>query len=265
MGFFTRKDSAAARKGEARRAPVSSEIQAAELRARARRRLAGSVILALAAVIILPMVLDSRPTPVADDVSVSIPGKDAPYQPVVSDPQAQQPAQQAANPAQSAQPASNSAAPAEPLAPPVATAPPQPVPEAPATAALPRSLARPAETRPPETKPASVARSDDGAVAMALLEGRKPPAAAAPAKPAPSAGGNYVLQIAAYGSQADAQSRYAQLRQSGITNAYIEPYTVGGKSQYRLRVGPFPSREAAQATQARLRALGYDNGFIAAK
>jgi DedD protein len=241
---------------------VSSEIQAAELRARARRRLAGSVILVLAAVIILPMVLDSRPTQVADDVSVRIPGKDTPYQPAVSSPQAQQPAAAA----QSAPDAAGSA-PAPAAA---------PIPEAPAMADLQRSLAKPepskpepkaearAEPKPAESKPAPVVRTDDGSVAMALLEGRKPPVAA-PAKPAPSAGGSYVLQIAAYSSQADAQSRYNKLRQSGITNAYLEPYTSGGKSQYRLRVGPFPSREAAQAAQARLRALGYDNGFIAAK
>lgn len=136
-------------------------------------------------------------------------------------------------------------------------------------ASLQRSLAKQDQNSPPgktaeskpQAKPAPVVRTDDGAVAMALLEGRKPPAAS-PAKPVPGAG-NYVLQIAAYSSQADAQSRYAKLRQSGISNAYIEPFTVGGKSQYRLRVGPFPSRDAAQAAQARLRALGYDNGFIA--
>lgn len=274
MGLFTRKDSAVARKGEARRPPVSSEIQAAELRARARRRLAGSVILVLAAVIILPMVLDSRPTQVADDVSVRIPGKDTPYQPTVSNPQAQQPAQSASAPAtQSAPDAANSAPAANSTAPAAAAA---PIPEAPAMADLQRSLAKPepskpepkeqarTEPKPAESKPAPVARTDDGSVAMALLEGHKPPVAA-PAKPAAGASGNYVLQIAAYSSQADAQSRYNKLRQSGITNAYLEPYTSGGKSQYRLRVGPFPSREAAQAAQARLRALGYDNGFIATK
>ncbi len=125
----------------------------------------------------------------------------------------------------------------------------------------PKSQPKPAESKLPEIKPAPVMRTDDGSVAIALLEGRKPPVSA-PVKPAQSAG-NYVLQIAAYSAQSDAQSRYAKLRQSGITNAYIEPFTSGGKSQYRLRVGPFPSRDAAQAAQARLRALGYDNGFIA--
>ena len=186
MGLFTRKDSAVARKGEARRPPVSSEIQTAELRARARRRLAGSVILVLAAVIILPMVLDSRPTQVVDDISVRIPGKDTPYQPAVSSPQAQQPAQAASAPAAPAAADAANSAPATNMAPAAAA----PIPEAPAMADLQRSLAKPepskpepkaearAEPKPAESKPAPEARTDDGSVAMSLLEGRRPPVAA---------------------------------------------------------------------------------------
>ncbi|SSW71118.1 Cell division protein FtsN [Achromobacter agilis] len=97
---------------------------------------------------------------------------------------------------------------------------------------------------------------------MALLEGRAAPAAPAPK---PAAKGNFVLQIAAYTTSEDAQSRRSKLHQAGVTNAFVEQATIGGKQQYRLRVGPFPSREAAQAAQARLRTLGYDNGFIAAQ
>jgi len=272
MGLFTRKDSAAAKKGNngvRARPSVPSEIQAVELRARARRRLAGSVVLVLAAVILLPMVLDSRPTPVADDIPVRIPERDAPYQPAVSEPQAQQPAPQPQQPAaaptpapaEQAAPAASGTPPAASATPPVALAPP-PVPDASRSPAKPEF--KPIEPKPAENKPEAKrpARSDDGSVALALLEGRKPPASA-PAKTA--SGGNFVLQIAAYGTQADAQARNTKLHQSGITNAYVEPSNAGGKSQFRLRVGPFPSREAAQAAQARLRALGYDNGFIAAQ
>ncbi|PTN50191.1 sporulation protein, partial [Achromobacter xylosoxidans] len=120
----------------------------------------------------------------------------------------------------------------------------------------------------PDPKPATPAkpdnRSDDGARALALLEGRSAPAASAPA-PKPAAKGNFVLQIAAYTTSEDAQSRRGKLHQAGVTNAFVEQATINGKQQYRLRVGPFPSREAAQAAQARLRTLGYDNGFIAAQ
>lgn len=44
---------------------------------RARRRLVGAVALVLAAIIILPMVLDSEPKPLPSDLTIEIPAKDA--------------------------------------------------------------------------------------------------------------------------------------------------------------------------------------------
>src|SRR5450830_2188413 len=43
---------------------------------RARRRLIGAVALVLAVVILLPMVLDSEPKPLADDIAIQIPSKE---------------------------------------------------------------------------------------------------------------------------------------------------------------------------------------------
>jgi DedD protein len=45
---------------------------------RARRRLVGAIALVLAAVIGLPMIFDSEPKPVADDITIQIPPKDKP-------------------------------------------------------------------------------------------------------------------------------------------------------------------------------------------
>lgn len=45
---------------------------------RARRRLVGAVALVLAVVIVLPMVLDPEPKPLADDISIQIPSRDKP-------------------------------------------------------------------------------------------------------------------------------------------------------------------------------------------
>ncbi|MHA7185156.1 SPOR domain-containing protein, partial [Burkholderia pseudomallei] len=42
---------------------------------RARRRLVGAIALVVAAVIVLPMVLDSHPKPVTDDVQIDIPNR----------------------------------------------------------------------------------------------------------------------------------------------------------------------------------------------
>ncbi|MBR8655487.1 SPOR domain-containing protein, partial [Achromobacter sp. Marseille-Q0513] len=86
MGFFKRKDPADQAQSS-KRAAVPSEVQAAELRGRARRRLAGAIALVLAAVIVLPMVLDSQPVPVADNIPIKVPERNTPFQPQVSEPQ----------------------------------------------------------------------------------------------------------------------------------------------------------------------------------
>ncbi len=272
MGFFKRKDPADQAQSS-KRAAVPSEVQAAELRGRARRRLAGAVALVLAAVIILPMVLDSQPTPVDDNIPIRVPERNTPFQPQVSEPQVAAPQTPAPGSAAPTDPSAIPTPPAISSVQPPATATPATPPATqpatpPATAAVtpPKPEPKPATPPKPEPKPAPKpdTRSDDGARALALLEGRQAPAATTPA-PKPAVKGNFVLQIAAYTTSEDAQSRRGKLHQAGVTNAFVEQATINGKQQYRLRVGPFPSREAAQAAQARLRTLGYDNGFIAAQ
>ena len=68
---------------------ISSEAQAAELRARARRRLIGAVALVLAAVVVLPMVLNPEPDRVATDIPIRIQGPQTPFTPSVDSPLAQ--------------------------------------------------------------------------------------------------------------------------------------------------------------------------------
>ncbi len=56
--------------------PDAIEPQLDELRRRARRRLVGAVVLALAAAVLVPMLLESDPKPLGEDVSVKIPPVD---------------------------------------------------------------------------------------------------------------------------------------------------------------------------------------------
>src|SRR5271169_2094270 len=53
------------------------EPQVDELRRRARRRLVGAIVLALAAAVLLPLLLESEPKPLGDDVSIQIPPIDS--------------------------------------------------------------------------------------------------------------------------------------------------------------------------------------------
>src|SRR5437773_10075911 len=53
-----------------------ADINVDELRRRARRRLVGAIVLALAAAVFVPMLLESDPKPLGEDVSVRIPPVD---------------------------------------------------------------------------------------------------------------------------------------------------------------------------------------------
>ncbi|QIM49679.1 SPOR domain-containing protein [Pusillimonas sp. DMV24BSW_D] len=283
MGLFSRDSGSASDRRKSGRSTTDS--QANELRVRARRRLVGALVLVVAAVIVVPMLIDTNP-----------PANDA-LQPIVLPPVASSPEGQLAQsgnstgsitiervdipaPSDSANNGAN----------PEASSGSQQLQQTsePATGSTSSSASQPpaanndeSETRKPEStsesaqsststnaqaqqEPARNSRSDDGAVALALLEGRQPPGAGE-GQTAQSDTGSFVLQIAAYTTEQDANARRDKLFEAGVTNAFVERAVSGGKPTYRLRVGPFPSREAAQAAQTRLRALGYDNGFISSK
>src|SRR5262245_6755801 len=56
--------------------PEASDPAVDELKRRARRRLVGAIVLALAAAVLLPLLLESEPKPLGDDVSIQIPPLD---------------------------------------------------------------------------------------------------------------------------------------------------------------------------------------------
>ena len=282
MGLFSRKDGASPRKPAVRPRPSgSSEAQAAELRVRARRRLAGAVALVLAAVVVLPMLLDAERQPVPDNIAIRIPDRNTPFQPSLSEPPASEPDSGSGGPVQGvAAPVSGGALSAS-----------SPSMSAPSVASPP-SMSAPTPSAKPEPKPdpkvkqdaaskaeakaqananAPSSRTDDGARALALLEGRPTASATPPAGSAPPAvkaqeKGNFVVQAASLDTAADAQGQRDKLTAAGLSNAFVDgPVAVNGKQKYRVRVGPFPSREAAQAAQTRLRTLGFGGAFIASQ
>lgn len=265
MGLFSRKESTS------RTSRTSSDEQLVELRNKARRRLIGAVVLVLAAIIVVPVLLTDNgiqePDQVVSVIPSIIPPSEEQYrlsenlEPVTAgdnidnteDPGLiESPLTAPPSPNQTEQ---NSSAASPPQ---IAAAEPKPEPKPdPKPTPAPRPDPKPAVKAEPKQP---VARTDDGAIALALLEGRTPPS-----KPVTSSGGDVVVQIGAYSSRADADSRRSKLVSSGVSNAYVESVTVSGKPAFRLRVGPFPSRQAAQAAQARLRSLGYENSFISSK
>ena len=262
MGLFSRKDSAPSRKPIGKPRPsVTSEAQAADLRIKARRRLAGAVALILAAVVVLPMLLDSEPAPVASNIPIRIPDRQTPFQPNLTEPNtstASTSGQVTPSSGTNLKPTPNVTE--DTSAPAAATTPTKPD-AASKPAVTPSQEASRPGTTPPPAAPNAQQRRDDAARAIALLEGRSPVASAP--SPNPPVRGNFVVQAMSLDSDTEAKKESTVLISAGLNNAFVDgPVDVNGRPKFRVRVGPFQSREAAQAAQTRLRTQGYGGAFI---
>lgn len=278
MGLFSRKKSEQTTRSTSR-TTTSSEAQAAELRGRARRRLIGALVLVLTAIIVVPMLFDDTSTQQADtplvlpaivppipepDLAAVNPPEYSVDEPVLVEGALQTGESTAADSASEAGLTTDATAPVVQQSPTDASeaghtaGQPDVAPSQPDRASTPQP--KPAAPASQTSKPKPEDRTDDGSMALALLEGRVPATTSQSAKPAQQ--GSFVLQVAAYSTEADAQSRRSSLIDAGVTNAYVEQAVSNNKTTYRLRVGSFPTRDAAQAAQARLRALGYDNSLL---
>jgi DedD protein len=208
---------------------------AAGLRARARHRLIGASALLLAVAIIVPMVLDPEPRPVAENIPIDIPSERAPFAPRLSLPPV---------------PAADNV----PLAPPPELPPPAVEPKAAAVAA-PKSDSKPAP-KVDEAKAAAVAEKS----ARAALEGKaaEPPASALPAV---SKGGRFAVQAAAPASDKSARELSERLKKSGFST-FTEKIETQDGTRYRVRVGPYATREDAERARARLKELGHGGNVV---
>ena len=202
--------------GNERRAEVRDP--AAELRARTRRRLIGAAALLLAAVLVLPMLLDTAPRPVREDIAITI----ASPPPSVQKPADRAPAfDEKVAEAERAEPA-----PSEPVANAARPSPP------PAPQAAPPPAPQPAAQPAPPSSPAP------------------PPAVAAPGAE------KFAVQVAALSNAAAARELAARLKKGGF-NAYVEAVSSADSTLHRVRVGPFAGREEAQRAAEKLRAAGH--------
>lgn len=223
---------------------------------RARRRLVGAIALVLAAVIGLPMILDSEPRQLPDDIDIQIPSKDTPA------PAAQAKAGLVAKADTNA--ARNSLSAEEEIVEPEAPAP--------APAAAPKETVKEtvkvepkpveAEKKPPvaSAKPEAVepkaaphapstSKADDAARARAILEG-KPVASATP-----HASGKVVLQVAALASQDKVNELQKKLQAAGL-KSYTQKVATESGERIRVRIGPFANEAEADKARAKLTKIG---------
>ncbi|WPX34136.1 SPOR domain-containing protein [Actimicrobium sp. CCC2.4] len=243
---------------------------------RARRRLVGAVTLVLAAVIGLPMVLDSEPPPLGDDVLVQMPSKDLPARPSQPKTAAVTPpaaiAQEAAldkseevvepasvpqasagkrpAPVDQAKPMASADLSATPES--KSQAKPEPKPE-------PKPEVRPEPEPKPEAKPEPTPAEEkaaDSARAMAILDG-----SAARAKPADKKSVRLVVQVAALATKEKVDELQDKLKTAGI-NSYTQTISTDAGQRIRVRIGPFSSQEEADKVRARLNKIGLSGTVV---
>lgn len=243
-----------------------------ELKKRARRRLVGAIALALLAAIVLPMVMDQEPKPVAQDIQIRIPNQDAgsftsrilpvkpgstptPLPPATVPEAKPQPAVKPDTPAAKAEPPKSEPAKPEP-------------PKAASTASL-------AAAAPKQPELRAAAPADEKLLAKKPEEAKSEKA---PAKPGPKANGKtdqtraeaalnggeqWIVQIGAYRDPTNVRNLQAKLKEQGY-NFYTEPLVSDGVKKTRVRAGPFPSKEAAEKAREKLKRIGVD-GVVAQK
>ncbi|SFC45915.1 DedD protein [Polaromonas sp. OV174] len=258
------------RRGGAKSAPVAGPATPPEsvdvIRKRAKHRLIGTVVLVLIGVLGFPLLFDTQPRPIAVDIPIEIPAKNAVKPLVMPAPVAvTAPASPAVAAPTEKVAAAASLAPKEEI---VVSKPalPQVVPaqiaiktEAKPEPKVEAKLEAKVETKSPvkvEAKPApkpAVPAGDDGARANALLNGGTA-VAAAPKAAATDVEGRMVVQVGAFADPAKAHEARVKLEKAGLKTYTQVAETKDGK-RIRVRVGPFASKADAEKAAKKIKAL----------
>lgn len=241
---------------------------------RARRRLVGAIALVVAAVVILPMVLDSHPKPVTDDISIDIPSRPAPK--VARTDEDTQAGVAPDNPAPDAALAASGLAPttvatqgqsgaAKPQSTATNAAPTaKPVAKPPVPAAVAANTAPAAPVAQVPAKPVKTPATPSAANVPAPSEDSANTAAASAdansGTPASPPGSRFAVQLGAFANDANARNWAAKLKAAGVP-AYTEHRKqADGSTLTLLRAGPFADRAAASAAIAKVREAGLTSG-----
>ena len=259
--------------GKGSGAVPQDEATLEQIRTRARHRLIGAAVLVMLAVILLPMVLESKPRPVSGPIAIEGLRSDGPA--TVAQVPAAAPASASAS--ASTPPAASTPAtptPATSTAASTAATPPVPAPAPaasmattpatlPATSSAPGATAAMPPAAQPAKPPASAAKpkADDPIAAFADATPRKPSdkpvAKPAPARPEPpkAEGVRYAVQVGAFAEAQAVRETRAKLDKLGLRSSVQTVDTAGGP-RTRVRIGPYATRDEADKAAAQLRAAG---------
>ena len=264
------------------------DINVDELRRRARRRLIGAIVLALAAAVIVPMLLESDPKPLGEDVSVKIPPEDSARfvnrlsdkaatdksaKATATDPLAKSPGVK-----ETARESAKDSATTTPVTDPAPTAPVSGGTAVGNTTGGPAATiasAQPTNVPPPKKSLAQAEQKMLGATgkpavpsatATPTATAPAPAATAAPAMATPTTADapreGFSVQLAAFADDKGANSLANKLKKAAYP-AYTEPLTTSKGTLWRVRVGPYSSRDEAVGVRDKLKGEGY-SGIVAA-
>ncbi|MDP3521796.1 MAG: SPOR domain-containing protein [Hydrogenophaga sp.] len=213
------------------------------VRRRARHRLIGAAVLVLLGVVGFPLLFDTQPRPIAVDIPIEIPSRQAakplpaPVKPdataTVKDSLGEREQVVAAG-VPAAQPAPSPAV--------VAEVKPEAKPE-------PKAEAKPdpkPETKP-EPKPAARPDTADSARAQAALEDK--------------AVERIVVQVGAYAERARAQEVRLKLERAGL-KTYTHVANTPEGERIRVRIGPYENRAEAEKAAAKVKGLGLPTAIL---
>ena len=238
------------------------DINVDDMRRRARRRLVGAIVLALAAAVVVPMLLESDPKPLGEDVSIKIPPVDeGKFVNRLNETKTkvETPTASDATPKKSIGDAEKAVM-QPPAKPPkydtgIASE------KAPTTSQATQPTIAPAPAAPtvtppspPPTEPAVVAKAEPKSVPA-------PPAVPDAAPKSETSKDGYAVQLAAFSDDKGANALANRLKKSGYP-AYTEPLKTSRGTLWRVRVGPYPSRDAAGGVRDKLKSEG-QNGIVA--
>lgn len=223
------------------------------LRRRARRRLVGAIAIALAAVLLLPMLFDPEPRPLGPDVDIRIPAPSTPFE--------QSPTAEQAPPAGSDE--------NEP--PPLTAEPTLGSPAPTATANEPEATGVRVAGKPEASASAdkiagktaeNAAENAAEKAAEKAREKAKEKIDLKPEQPLPKPSGafasqGFYLQLGAFTSESNAR----QLREK-VEAAGFKVGLADSNGQYRVRVGPIPEKERALEMQSKLKAKGFTSVML---
>ena len=231
------------------------------VRKRAKHRLIGASVLVLVGVVGFPVLFDTQPRPIAVDIPIEIPGKNA-VKPLVmpAKPEAATPAASANAPSPVPAVAKSSAVPPAAMA----------VPDKAASAAglgtkeeisTEKRAAVPVPSVQTAIKKEATATqsgsrntaADDGVRARALLNDQGAPPAAASGVSAPGED-RVVVQVGAFADAGKAREARIKLEKAGLKTYTQVAETPAGK-RTRVRVGPFATKAEAEKAASKIRSL----------